>query len=292
MCGTIAQATRCLIPQLRLLCARDILLPNEVWHSTLHSAHFLSIFQLKVSQLEQSNSLEISSWVAHREIYCIIARVQMICSTDLPVHSRWYSVPSGSLERGVWRCWKSKVRLVQMPCHSPFCCLCCAFSDSRAGCARWCIHLPALLSHEKSCEFPGIGIRPCPCQMTQLSCLTANSWSLFWWTSHRLCSHYFKLHHQGSGRAFQPTFTVLCITKMIVDYLWHKQDYSRAIRFGESKPSFLQQHGNFSVFSHRFWMVHCHAVIYLVKNQEGRIITLTEKSIIGNGDNSSITNHV
>lgn len=104
----------------------------------------------------------------------------MICRIDLPVCSGWYCLPSGGLQRMVWRRWKSKVRLVWIPCHSPFCCLCCAFSDSLAVCAGWCVKLPALLSHGKSCEFPGIRIRPCPCQMNQLSCLTCNSWSLLW----------------------------------------------------------------------------------------------------------------
>lgn len=169
-----------LIPQLWLLCARDTLLPNEAWQSTLHSEHFLSIFQLKVSQLEQSNSLEISPWAAHGPIYCIIARVQMICRTASPVHSGWYPLLSGGLQRVVWRCWKSKVRLVWVPCHSPFCFLCCAFLDSLAGCSRWHVNLPALLSHGKSCEFPGIRIRYCPRQMSQLFCLTGNSWSLLW----------------------------------------------------------------------------------------------------------------
>lgn len=114
----------------------------------------------------------------------------------------------------------------------------------------------------------------------------------FWRINPKLCSHCFKLRHWGSERAFQPTFTVLHIVQMIADSLWYKQDYSRAIRFGESKPSFLQQHGNFSVSSYRFWIVHYHAVIYLVKNQEGSIITLTENYIIENGNNSTVTNHL
>lgn len=47
-------------PQLWLLCARDALLPNELWQCMLYSEHFLNIFKLKLSQLEESNSLEVS----------------------------------------------------------------------------------------------------------------------------------------------------------------------------------------------------------------------------------------
>lgn len=49
--------------------------PNEAWQSTIPSEHVLCIFQLKLSQLEQSNLRETSSWVAHRAIYCVIAYV-------------------------------------------------------------------------------------------------------------------------------------------------------------------------------------------------------------------------
>lgn len=79
MHGTIVQVTGVLIPQLWPLHARDTLLPNEVCQSRLCSEHFLNIFQLKLSQLEQPNSLEISPCVAHRAVYCIIACIQMTC---------------------------------------------------------------------------------------------------------------------------------------------------------------------------------------------------------------------
>lgn len=122
-------------------------------------------------------------------------------------------------------------------CPSPFCCWCCAFPGSLAGCARWCRNLPTLLGHKKSCEFPGIRTRPCPCQMIQLSCLTSNSWSLSRIGTLKDQSQTLLLLVQMASsrlreRVFHSTFNVLHTMQITFDSLWYKQDYSRANGFG------------------------------------------------------------
>lgn len=172
--------------------------------------------------------------------------------------------------------------------HSPFPCLCYVFF--RQGCAGY---LPALLSHEKSWHQRTALCIPNDSALL-LSLIIPNHCSgyEFWRTNPNLFSHCFRPHLHSSERAFRPAFTIVHIMQMIADSLRCEQDYSRVIRSGESKTSFLQQPGNFSVFPHGFWIVHYYAVIYLAKNWEGSIITLIQDYIIGNGDNSSVTNHL
>lgn len=217
----------------------------------------------------------------------------MICRIKLLVHSGWYCLSSGALLRMVQRCWKSKVRLVWVSCPSPFSCLCCAFWGSLAGCARWCSNLPALLSHRKPCEFPGIRTRPCPCQMIQLSCLTSSSWLLCWIGVLKDQSQTLLLLVQMASwrlrvRVFHSTFSVLHTMQITSDSLWCKKDYSRANRFG-ANPVF---YSNMAISQYPHTDFGLYMVMLLFKNQEGSIITLTESYVIGNGTSFNVKNHL
>lgn len=219
--------------------------------------HSFSKSRLKVSRPEQSNSLEISSWVVHRTDVITVC-VQTICRIGsgaqwvvLSVLERFAEDDVGMLEVKGEAC-------VGISLLTFLLFLLCLFRQGCAGC------LPALINHGKSCEPPGIIRALCnPNDSALLISLIIPdhcSGDGFWRTNLNLCSHWFKLHHHSSERAFHPTSTVSHIMRTIADSLWCKQDYSRAIRFVESKTSFLQQPGNFSVSSHRFWTVRHHAV--------------------------------
>lgn len=119
--------------------------------------HFLSIVQLKLSWLEQSVLLKISCLQGNLLFYCMFPYdlQKRLASAQWAV----LSVLRGFAKRGVLRV---KGEACGGALSLTFRCLCCAFSDSLAGCATWCINLSVLLSHEKSCEFPGIRMKPRP----------------------------------------------------------------------------------------------------------------------------------
>lgn len=130
--GAIVQVSGVLIPQLWLLHARDTLLPNEVCQSRLCSEHFLSIFQLKLSQLEQPNSREINPCAAPRAVYCIIACVQMTCNKR---HAgAQYDVLS-VLRRNA----QDGVEMLEVKGEAFL--SCCAFSDDLDRRVRWCVNM-------------------------------------------------------------------------------------------------------------------------------------------------------
>lgn len=132
--------------------------------------HSLSKSQLKVSQPEQSNSLEISPWVVHRT-GVIIECVQMICRIDFGVQWVMLSVLRFA-EDGMG---KSEARLAWASHCSRFCCLCCAFSDrAMPGGCQLCLTMKSPLS----CQASERGtVQP---KWLSPPHLTDNSWSLLW----------------------------------------------------------------------------------------------------------------
>lgn len=135
--------------------------------------HSLSKSQLKVSQPEQSNSLEISPWVVHRTDV-IIECVQMICRIDsgvqwvvLPVLKRFAEDGVEMLEVRGEACLDTSLLT--------FCRFCCAFSDRAVpGACQLCLTMKSPVSRQASERGT---VRP---KWLSPPHLTGNSWSLLW----------------------------------------------------------------------------------------------------------------